>query len=188
MILVTGASGFVGSAVVRQLLKAGHQVRALVRSASSRINLADLQAEIVEGDLRDVESLVRAMAAIRFVFHVAADYRLWARNPQDIVRTNVEGTRNLMTAALRAGVERTVYTSSVATLNARPDGKASDETFRLEAQAAVGAYKYSKVLAERLGKTIAAGQNPPAIIVNPPPPIGPGVCRPTPTDRTHITQ
>ena len=79
MILVTGASGFVGSAVVRQLLKAGHQVRALVRSTSSRINLADLRVEIVEGDLRDVESLVRAMAGIRFVFHVAADYRLWAR-------------------------------------------------------------------------------------------------------------
>jgi dihydroflavonol-4-reductase len=186
MILVTGASGFVGSAVVRQLLKAGHQVRALVRSTSSRINLADLRAEIVEGDLRDVESLVRAMAGIRFVFHVAADYRLWARNPQDIVRTNVEGTRNLMTAALRAGVERTVYTSSVATLNARPDGKASDETFRLEAQAAVGAYKYSKVLAERLVETMVAEQNLAAIIVNPSTPIGPGDVRPTPTGRIIV--
>jgi dihydroflavonol-4-reductase len=186
MILVTGASGFVGSAVVRHLIKAGHQVRALVRSTSSRINLADLRVEIVEGDLRDVESLIRAMTGIRFVFHVAADYRLWARNPQDIVRTNVEGTRNLMTAALRAGVERTVYTSSVATLKARPDGKASDETFRLEAQSAVGAYKYSKVVAERLVETMVAEQKLAAIIVNPSTPIGPGDVRPTPTGRIIV--
>jgi dihydroflavonol-4-reductase len=186
MILVTGASGFLGSAVVRHLLKAGHNVRALVRSTSSRINLADLRAEIVEGDLRDVESLIRAMAGIRFVFHVAADYRLWARNPQEIVRTNVEGTRNLMTAALRAGVERIVYTSSVATLKTRPDGKASDETFRLEVQSAVGAYKYSKVVAERLVETMAAEQKLAAIIVNPSTPIGPGDVRPTPTGRIIV--
>ena len=186
MILVTGASGFIGSAVVRHLVKAGHQVRALVRSTSSRINLAGLPAEIVEGDLRDAESLIRAMAGIRFVFHVAADYRLWARNPQDIVRTNVEGTRNLMNAALRAGVERIVYTSSVATLKARPDGKASDETFRLEAQSAVGAYKYSKVVAERLVETMAAEQKLAAIIVNPSTPIGPGDVRPTPTGRIIV--
>jgi dihydroflavonol-4-reductase len=186
MILVTGASGFVGSAVVRHLLKAGHQVRALVRSTSSRINLADLRAEIVEGDLRDAESLIRAMTGIRFVFHVAADYRLWARNPQDIVRTNVEGTRNLMTAALRGGVERIVYTSSVATLKAGPDGKGSDETFQLEAQSAVGAYKYSKVVAERLVETMAAEQKLAAIIVNPSTPIGPGDVRPTPTGRIIV--
>jgi dihydroflavonol-4-reductase len=186
MILVTGASGFVGSAVVRHLIKAGHQVRALVRPTSSRTNLAELRVEIVEGDLRDVESLIRAMTSIRYVFHVAADYRLWARNPQDIVRTNVEGTRNLMTAALRAGVERIVHTSSVATLNARPDGKASDETFRLEAQAAVGAYKYSKIVAERLVETMTAEQNLPAIIVNPSTPIGPGDVRPTPTGRIIV--
>jgi dihydroflavonol-4-reductase len=145
-----------------------------------------LRAEIVEGDLRDVESLIRAMTGIRFVFHVAADYRLWARNPQDIVRTNVEGTRNLMTAALRAGVERIVYTSSVATLKARPDGKASDETFRLEAQSAVGAYKYSKVVAERLVETMVAEQKLAAIIVNPSTPIGPGDVRPTPTGRIIV--
>ena len=186
MILVTGASGFVGSAVVRHLIKAGHQVRALVRSTSSRTNLADLRVEIVEGDLRDAASLVRAMTGIRFVFHVAADYRLWARNPQDIVRTNVEGTRNLMTAVLRAGVERIVYTSSVATLKTRPDGKASDETFRLEAQSAVGAYKYSKVVAERLVETMVAEQKLAAIIVNPSTPIGPGDVRPTPTGRIIV--
>jgi dihydroflavonol-4-reductase len=186
MILVTGASGFVGSAVVRHLIKAGHQVRALVRSTSSRINLADLRLEIFEGDLRDAQSLIRAMAGIRYVFHVAADYRLWARNPQDIVRTNVEGTRNLMNAALRAGVERTVYTSSVATLKAQPDGKASDETFPLEAQSAVGAYKYSKVVAERLVETMVAEQKLAAIIVNPSTPIGPGDVRPTPTGRIIV--
>jgi dihydroflavonol-4-reductase len=172
MILVTGASGFVGSAVVRHLIKAGHQVRALVRSTSSRINLADLRVEIVEGDLRDVESLIRAMTGLRVVFHVAADYRLWARN--------------LMTAALRAGVERIVYTSSVATLKTRPDGKASDETFQLEAQSAVGAYKYSKVVAERVVETMVAEQNLPAIIVNPSTPIGPGDVRPTPTGRIIV--
>src|SRR5438067_12531612 len=186
MILVTGASGFVGSAVVRHLVNAGHQVRALVRSTSSRMNLADLRLEIVEGDLRDAASLIRAMTGIRFVFHVAADYRLWARNPQDIVRTNVDGTRNLVTAALRAGVERIVYTSSVATLKARPDGKASDETFRLDAQSAVGAYKYSKVVAERLVETMVAEQKVPAIIVNPSTPIGPGDVRPTPTGRIIV--
>jgi dihydroflavonol-4-reductase len=186
MILVTGASGFVGSAVVRHLIKAGHQVRALVRPTSSRTNLAELRVEIVEGDLRDVESLIRAMAGIRYVFHVAADYRLWARNPQEIVRTNVEGTRNLMTAARRAGVERIVYTSSVATLKARPDGKASDETFPLEAQSAVGAYKYSKVVAERLVESMVAEQKLPAIIVNPSTPIGPGDVRPTPTGRIIV--
>jgi dihydroflavonol-4-reductase len=186
MILVTGASGFVGSAVIRHLIQAGHQVRALIRPTSARTNLADLRVEIVEGDLRDAESLIRAMTGIRFVFHVAADYRLWARNPQDIVRTNVEGTRNLMTAALRAGVERTIYTSSVATLKARPDGKASDETFRLEARSATGAYKYSKVVAERLVETMVAEQNLPAIIVNPSTPIGPGDVRPTPTGRIIV--
>jgi dihydroflavonol-4-reductase len=126
------------------------------------------------------------MTGIRFVFHVAADYRLWARNPQDIVRTNVEGTRNLMTAALRGGVERIVYTSSVATLKAGPDGKGSDETFQLEAQSAVGAYKYSKVVAERLVETMAAEQKLAAIIVNPSTPIGPGDVRPTPTGRIIV--
>src|SRR5690348_4758856 len=132
MILVTGGSGFVGAAVVRQLLQAGHKVRALVRATSARTNLTGLSAEIVEGDLRDADSLARAMGGMRFVFHVAADYRLWARHPQEIVQTNVEGTRTLMEAALRAGIERIVYTSSVATLKARSDGAPSDETAPLD--------------------------------------------------------
>lgn len=186
MILVTGASGFVGSAVVRHLLQAGHQVRVLVRPTSARINFAGLPVETMEGDLRDPDALARAVAGVQFVFHVAADYRLWARNPQDIVRTNVEGTRNVMNAALIARVERIVYTSSVATLKSRLDGKASDETFRLNPESAVGAYKYSKVVAERMVDAMVAEHNLPAVIVNPSTPIGPRDLRPTPTGRIII--
>jgi len=186
MILVTGASGFVGAAVVRQVLQAGHAVRALIRATSTRTNLVKLPIEIVQGDLRDVGSLARAMAGIRFVFHVAADYRLWARRPQEVVQTNVEGTRALMEAALAAGVERIVYTSSVATLKTRSDGAPSDETAPLEAAAAIGAYKYSKVVAERLVESMVAEHNLPAVIVNPSTPIGPRDVRPTPTGRIIV--
>jgi dihydroflavonol-4-reductase len=186
MILVTGASGFLGSAVVRHLLQAGREVRVLVRPTSPRINVAGLPVETMEGDLRDATSLARAMAGIQFVFHVAADYRLWARNPQDIVHSNVEGTRNLMNAALHAGIERIVYTSSVATLKSRLDGGASDETFRLDPHAAVGAYKYSKVVAERLVDAMVAERDLPAVIVNPSTPIGPRDVRPTPTGRIIV--
>jgi dihydroflavonol-4-reductase len=186
MILITGASGFVGSAVARALVNAGHKVRALVRPTSSRLNLADPRLEIAEGDLLDAGSIERAMRDIRFVFHVAADYRLWARNPDDIVHTNVEGTRLLMEAARRAGVERIVYTSSVATLKARPDGSPSDETFPLDAKSAVGAYKFSKVAAERVVESMIAEQGLAAVIVNPSTPIGPGDVRPTPTGRIII--
>jgi dihydroflavonol-4-reductase len=186
MILVTGGSGFVGAAVVRQLLQLGHPVRALVRPTSARTNLEGLTVEIAEGDLRDAGSLMRAMSGIRALFHVAADYRLWARHPREIVDTNVEGTRALMEAALRARVERIVYTSSVATLKARPDGTASDETFPLDPADAVGAYKYSKVVAERLVERLVAERNLPAVIVNPSTPIGPRDVRPTPTGRIIV--
>jgi dihydroflavonol-4-reductase len=186
MILITGASGFVGAAVVRQLLQAGHEVRALVRPTSTRTNLARLPVEIARGDLRDASSVRRAMAGIRFVFHVAADYRLWARHPQEIIETNVEGTRALMEAALGAGVERIVYTSSVATLKARPDGGPSDEKLPLDPAAAVGAYKYSKVVAERLVEAMVAEHKLPAVIVNPSTPIGPRDVRPTPTGRIIV--
>ena len=186
MILITGASGFVGAAVVRQLLQAGHEVRALVRPSSTRTNLARLPVEIARGDLHDVNSVRRAMAGIRFVFHVAADYRLWARQPQEIVATNVEGTRALMEAALRAGVERIVYTSSVATLKTRADGAPSDEKSPLDPAAAIGAYKYSKVVAERLVETMVAEHKLPAVIVNPSTPIGPRDVRPTPTGRIIV--
>jgi len=186
MILVTGASGFLGSAVARCLVTAGHDVRILVRPTSPRLNLADPRLEIVEGDLRDAASLARAMTGIRYLFHVAADYRLWARNPQEIVETNVEGTRSLMAAALHNGVERIVYTSSVATLLPRPDGTPSDEASPSDTDHAIGAYKYSKLVAERLVEDMVAKQNLPAIIVNPSTPIGPGDVRPTPTGRIII--
>ncbi len=186
MILVTGASGFVGSAVAKCLLQAGHAVRALVRPTSSRMNLADPRLEIVAGDISDADSVARAMIGVRCLFHVAADYRLWARNPRDIVRTNVEGTRTVMSAAQRVGVERIVYTSSVAALASRPDGAPSDETLQLAAANAVGAYKYSKVVAERLVEAMVAEQKLPAVIVNPSTPIGPGDVRPTPTGRIII--
>ena len=186
MILVTGASGFVGSAVARCLLQAGHDVRALVRATSARANLADPRLKIVEGDLGDVDSIARAVTGARYLIHVAADYRLWARHPQDIVRTNVEGTRTVMRAALAAGVERIVYTSSVATLASRSNREPSDETCPLAAEDAVGAYKYSKVVAERMVESMVAEQKLPAVIVNPSTPIGPGDVRPTPTGRIII--
>ena len=186
MILITGASGFVGAAVARSLLQAGHRLRALVRRSSPRANLEGLPLEIVEGDLGDANSLERALRDVRHLFHVAADYRLWERHAADIIRTNVEGTRALMRAALRAGVERIVYTSSVATLKPRPGGAPSDETFPLAAGDAVGAYKYSKVVAERLVETMVAEQNLPTVIVNPSTPIGPGDVRPTPTGRMIV--
>jgi dihydroflavonol-4-reductase len=186
MVLITGASGFVGAAVARCLLRAGYDVRAMLRSTSRRDNLADLKVEIVEGDLLDANAIERAVKGVRYVFHVAADYRLWARNPEQIVRTNVEGTRAVMTAALRAGVERIVYTSSVATLAARSNGEASDEGFPLPPARAIGAYKYSKVVAERAVEAMVAKQNLPAVIVNPSTPIGPGDIRPTPTGRIIV--
>jgi len=186
MVLITGASGFVGAAVARCLIRAGYSVRALVRPTSPRGNVVDLPIEIADGDLRDAPSLQRAMQNVRYVFHVAADYRLWARDPGEIVRTNVEGTRALMQAALRAGVERIVHTSSVATLKPLPDGQASDETHPLQAEAAVGAYKYSKVLAERAVEAMVEKQSLPAVIVNPSTPIGPGDIRPTPTGRVIV--
>jgi dihydroflavonol-4-reductase len=179
-VLITGASGFVGAAVTRLAVQAGYDVRALLRPSSPRTNLATLRLDIADGDLRVAASIERAMQGVRYVIHVAADYRLWARHPDDIVRTNVEGTRAVMDAALRAGVERIVYTSSVATLAPRPDGAPSDETLPLDAEDAVGAYKYSLV------ETMVAEQKLPAVIVNPSTPIGPGDVRPTPTGRIII--
>jgi dihydroflavonol-4-reductase len=184
--LLTGATGFVGAAVLRRLLAAGHCVRALVRKASRRDNLAGLEVECVEGDLRDAQSVERAMAGIDTVFHVAADYRLWARDPEEIRRSNLEGTRHVMAAALRAGVGRVVYTSSVATLAPRADGSPADETDSIAESAAVGAYKQSKVAAEALVRRMVAEEGLPAVIVNPSTPIGPSDIKPTPTGRIIV--
>jgi len=186
MVLVTGASGFVGSALTRALLAAGYRVRVLVRPSSRRDNLAGLDIEIVEGDICSGASLTRAMKDVRFLFHAAADYRLWAPDPDAIIRNNVEGTRHIMNAAMAAGVERIVYTSSVATLAPTLDGTPADEHRALSEDQAIGAYKRSKVIAERLVEAMAQRQRLPVIIVNPSTPIGPRDIKPTPTGRVIV--
>ncbi|MDR3439304.1 hopanoid-associated sugar epimerase [Telmatospirillum sp.] len=183
--LVTGATGFVGSAVVRTLLAAGHTVRVLVRKGSNRRNLADLDVHVVEGDLENPHSLKTAVAGCQFLFHVAADYRLWVRDPAAMLRTNVEGTRSLMRAAVDAGATRVVYTSSVATLGHRLDGPA-DETTPSTLADMPGAYKRSKFLAEEEVRRMIAKEGLPAVIVNPSTPIGPGDIKPTPTGRLIV--
>ena len=185
-VLVTGASGFVGSAVAGKLLDRGFAVRALVRPTSPRFHLAGLDIEFAEGDLLEAETVRPAMAGVRHVFHVAADYRLWARDRNEIMRNNVNSTRIVMEEALRAGVERVVYTSSVATLAVRRDGSSVDETFPLDEAKAIGTYKRSKVAAERLVERMIAEQKLPAVIVNPSTPIGPRDVKPTPTGRIIV--
>ena len=143
--LVTGASGFVGWHVARVLLESGHRVRALVRPAS---RVRELDVEPAIGDLRDRESLERAVEGCGLVFHVAADYRLWAKDPDELYRSNVDGTRNLLDAARRAGVERVVYTSTVGCIGV-PDGGVGSEELPVTIDAMTGAYKRSKFLAEQ---------------------------------------
>jgi dihydroflavonol-4-reductase len=183
-VLVTGASGFLGSAIAAALRTLGHAVRTLVRPSSPRTNL-DPRNSVRAGDLRDRASLAAALSGVRFLFHAAADYRLWARNPDEIHRNNVEGTRLIMEEALRAGVERIVYTSSVATLKLAPGGAATED-HPLAEEEAIGAYKRSKVAAERLVEAMVRRDGLPAVIVNPSTPIGPRVVRPTPTGRIII--
>ena len=183
-VLVTGASGFLGSAIAAALRARGHVVRVLARPSSPRTNLnaADL---VWEGDLRDRASLAAALKGVRYLFHAAADYRLWARNPEEIQRSNVDGTRLIMEEALRAGVERIVYTSSVATLKLT-DGAVSTEDNPLADGEGIGVYKRSKVAAERLVEAMIRRDGLPGIIVNPSTPIGPRDVRPTPTGRIIV--
>jgi dihydroflavonol-4-reductase len=178
--LVTGASGFVGSAVARALLRDGWQVRVLVRKDSDRRNLQHLAVEIVAGDLADSASLERALAACEALFHVAADYRLGAPEPAQLYRTNVEGTRNILQAARRAGTARVVYTSSVATIGLPADGAPGREDTSVTLADMIGHYKRSKFLAEQLVLELAR-DGAPVVIVNPSTPIGPGDVKPTPT-------
>jgi dihydroflavonol-4-reductase len=184
--LITGASGFVGSAVLRQLLTSGHEVRALIRPKSDRRNLAGLPMEIVSGDITDRRSLDHAMAGCSTLFHVAADYRLWIPNPSEVYETNVTGTRNIMLAAMNAGIKRIVYTSSVATLGLTPDGNPADEDTPVSLKDMIGHYKRSKFLAEAEVKHLADEQGLPVIIVNPSTPVGPRDIKPTPTGRIII--
>jgi len=182
--LVTGATGFVGSAVARALKARGVAVRALARAESPRRNLEGLDAEVVVGDMRSGEDMAGALRGARWLFHVAADYRLWARDPEEIVRNNLQGTSAVMQAALAAGVEKVVYTSSVATLSLRQ--VPADETAPLAEAEAIGAYKRSKLVAERLVETLVAERRLPAVIVSPSTPIGPRDVRPTPTGRIIV--
>lgn len=184
-VLVTGVSGFVGSAVALALAQRGAGVRGIARPSSSKVNLQDFPGELVTGDLREPDDVARAMKGVRFLFHVAADYRLWAPDPEEIVRNNVAMTRSVMEAALAAGVERIVYTSSVATLKPANDGPA-DESCAATPGEAIGAYKRSKIVAERLVETMIAKHALPAIIVQPSTPIGPRDAKPTPTGRIIV--
>ncbi len=184
--LVTGATGFVGSAVARQLLDRGQAVRVLARPGGDRRNIAGLSVEIAEGDLRDRASLDRALAGCDALFHVAADYRLWVPRPDEIYEANVAGTRALMLAAGEAGVKRIVYTSSVATLGIDSGGAPSDETTPAALSDMIGHYKRSKFLAEDEVRRLVADQGLPAVIVNPSTPIGPRDIKPTPTGRMIV--
>jgi dihydroflavonol-4-reductase len=180
--LVTGATGFVGSHVTRQLVSAGQSVRVLVRRNSNLEALAGLQVESFEGDLRDASSLERALEGVRRVFHVAADYRLWTPRPEEIYENNVEGTRRVLAAAQRASVERIVYTSTVATIAVPRHCALPNEDTHASLDEMIGHYKRSKFLAEQVAVEAAAA-GVPVVIVNPTAPVGPWDWKPTPTGR-----
>ncbi len=182
---VTGATGFLGSHVARQLLSGGAELKLLVRPTSRVDNIADLAAERVVGDLRDLDSLKRGMSGCEFVFHVAADYRLWTRNGQELYDSNVEGTRNVLAAARDSGVRRVIYTSSVATMGFGNNGRLTDEKTPVALSNMIGDYKRSKFMAEQLViEAGRSGQN--VVVVNPTTPIGERDIKPTPTGRIVV--
>jgi dihydroflavonol-4-reductase len=181
--LLTGATGFVGSAVARTLLARGHRLRLLVRPGSDRSNLQGLDAELAQGDLTDAASLARAVEGCRYLFHVAADYRLWVPDPDAMMRANVEGSRSLLRAAHAAGVERAVYCSSVAALGLTGDGTPADEATPVHEDRIIGAYKLSKYRAEQAVLALVRDEGVPAVIVNPSTPVGPRDIKPTPTGK-----
>lgn len=179
---MTGATGFVGSHVVRQLRLRGDRVRILARNSSRKSNVETLGCEIAIGDLRDQSSLLRCVQGCRVVYHIAADYRLWARNPQEIYDNNVGGTRNLLSACCEAGVEKVVYTSTVGTIGLTRDGSPANEDTPVTLDDMIGHYKRSKFMAEQVAKEFAA-EGLPVTIVNPTTPIGTGDLKPTPTGK-----
>ena len=184
-VFVTGATGFIGASLVRELLKDGCSVRVLARSGSDRRNLQGLDVDICEGDLRDRESLERGLKGCEILYHAAADYRLWTKNPAEMYEINVEGTRNILAAALAAGVSRVVYTSSVGTLGNPGNGTPGDETTHVTLADMVGHYKKSKFLAEREAERfILLGL--PLVIVNPSTPVGNLDIKPTPTGKIIV--
>ncbi len=184
-VLVTGATGFVGSHVARFLVSQGADLRLLVRTSSNTGNIAELKADRITGDLRDADSLKKAVEGCEFVFHVAADYRLWVRNPEEMYRSNVEGTRAIIRASQAAGVRRVIYTSSVATMGFTRTGQIVDEDSPVSLSDMVGHYKRSKFLAEQVA--LEAGQKGAnVVVVNPTTPVGERDIKPTPTGRIIV--
>ena len=184
--LVTGATGFVGASIVKALVARDEPVRVLVRAGSNRHSLRNLPVETVVGDLEQPSTLHRSVAGCRALYHVAADYRLWAPRPGAMYRVNVDGTQALLRAAADAGVARIVYTSSVATLGLDPGGRPADETTPAGIDDMIGHYKRSKYLAEQAVQELIGREGLPAVIVNPSAPIGPGDARPTPTGQVVL--
>ena len=181
--LITGASGFVGAAVLRELLKKGHKVKALVRKSSVLDNLKNLDVEIVQGDLKDRDSLKKCLKDCKYLFHVAADYRLWVPKPEEIYENNVLGTENLMEEALNSEIEKIVYTSSVAVLGKPINGDIANEKTPVNVSQMIGHYKKSKFLAEEKVKELYITRKLPVVIVNPAAPVGPRDIKPTPTGK-----
>lgn len=184
-VFVTGATGFIGASLVRELLKDGYEVRALARARSDRRNLLGLDLEVCEGDLRDCDSLEKGLKGCEMLFHAAADYRLWTRNPSEMYEINVGGTRNVLDAALSLGLSRVVYTSSVGTLGNPGDGQPGNENTPVSFPDMVGHYKKSKFLAEREAESFI-GRGLPLVIVNPSTPIGALDIKPTPTGKIIV--
>jgi dihydroflavonol-4-reductase len=184
-VFVTGATGFLGSHVARVLAAQGADLRLLARSTSNLKNIEGVKAEVAIGDLRDPASIAKAMSGCEVVFHVAADYRLWVRDPEEMYRSNVAGTRAILDAARNQGVRRVVYTSSVATIGFTPDGHPADEESPVSLAAMIGPYKRSKFMAEQVALEAArAGLD--VVVVNPSTPVGDHDVKPTPSGRIVV--